>query len=400
MHIQKLPRHLLWLVPLAYLLLGVARLDACSMYKITKNGKTLVGNNEDYWSPNSQFWFETGNGHTYGVMYMGLLDNFAQGAINEAGLVFDGFFEPYLEVKETNGKLDVPIATALKHVMQTMHRVEAVKAYLETIDLGMLTQSQLVFVDRSGTYLIVEGDIMTIGEEAEKSFSNFYYSQVSSLEEVELEYFQNGLEFLSGSPGQVTLDYCSEAMSHFAQSRLGPTQYSTIYDLSTLTIRVYLFHDFTEFVELDLKSELKKGNHRTMIAELFPKSSIGYQHYAKFNNADHPTLFLEEYLGTDPITEEQFISGGMQHIIGKIGDEWLYDKRQAEGAIKVYGYGVRLMPNYAPLHVKLGKAYAENRELTLAITSYARALVLEPENEETVDLLTQAAAGRRQEVPE
>jgi hypothetical protein len=79
---------------------------ACSMYKITKNGKTIVGNNEDWLSPNHQFWFESGSNGKFGVMYMGQLDNFAQGAINEVGLLFDGFFEPnYLPVNDTAGKL-------------------------------------------------------------------------------------------------------------------------------------------------------------------------------------------------------------------------------------------------------------------------------------------------------
>ena len=70
--------------------------NACSMYKVTKEGKTIVGNNEDWLSPNSQFWFEQGKDGTYGVMYMGQLDGFAQGAINEAGLMFDGFSEGFL----------------------------------------------------------------------------------------------------------------------------------------------------------------------------------------------------------------------------------------------------------------------------------------------------------------
>ena len=47
---------------------------ACSMYKITKNGKTIVGNNEDFLSPNNQFWFEVAGDKEFGVMYMGQLD--------------------------------------------------------------------------------------------------------------------------------------------------------------------------------------------------------------------------------------------------------------------------------------------------------------------------------------
>lgn len=126
---------------------------ACSMYKVTKNGKTIVGNNEDWTSPNGQFWFEMGSKDAYGVMYMGFLDNFAQGAINEAGLVFDGFREPFLEVKETQGKLNIPIGNALKKIMQTMKSVAEVKSYLQTVNLSTLENGQLVFVDKSGTYL-------------------------------------------------------------------------------------------------------------------------------------------------------------------------------------------------------------------------------------------------------
>jgi len=44
---------------------------ACTMYKLTKDGKTIVGNNEDWTSPNGQFWFEAGTENTFGAMYMG-----------------------------------------------------------------------------------------------------------------------------------------------------------------------------------------------------------------------------------------------------------------------------------------------------------------------------------------
>ncbi|RFM31806.1 hypothetical protein [Chitinophaga silvisoli] len=33
---------------------------SCSMFKITLQGKTMVGNNEDAWRTGSAIWFETG----------------------------------------------------------------------------------------------------------------------------------------------------------------------------------------------------------------------------------------------------------------------------------------------------------------------------------------------------
>lgn len=392
-------KNTLILVSVIVFLLNPILGNACSMYKITKNGKTIVGNNEDWLSPNHQFWFESGNKSKFGVMYMGQLDNFAQGAINEAGLVFDGFFEPnYLPVNNTEGKLEIPIGEALRKVMQTMTTVEEVKGYIETIKLNSLTKSMLVFVDKSGTYLIVEGDEVFIGDEPEKTFSNFYYSQIESVDEVNLDYFQSGRKFITSSIGQPTLDYCGEAMSKFAQpkSKLSATQYSTIYDLNKLKIRVYLFNDHSQFVEIDLKKELEKGNHKTMIPELFPKVSLGYKHYLKYNNAEHPTLFIEELIGNENITEEEFNAMGFGAIISPIGYEWLIDKKNPEAAIKVFEYGIGLMPNNPNLYDSLGEAYFVNSDWNNSIKSYAKSLTLIPENEDALEMILKIKERRKQ----
>jgi len=364
---------------------------ACSMYKLTQNGKTIVGNNEDWMSPNAQFWFEVGVGNAYGVMYMGFLDHFAQGAINEAGLMFDGFYEPYLEVKNGEGKLEVPIGDALKKVMQTMSSVEEVQRYLNTINLSTLETGQLVFVDQSGTYLIIEGDNMFLGDEDEKSFSNFYYSQISSLADVELPYFQKGQHFIETSEKACSLDYGGKAMANFAQSgRVAPTQYTTIYDLNALKVRVYLFHDYSDYVELDLSSEWQKGEHRKMIAELFPETSKGYIHYKKYNQPEHPTLFLEELIGDHKLSEQAFLDQGFDNIINDLGYEWLYEIKNPQGAIKVFEYGLTLMPNNASLYDSLGEAYLLSKEWERAIVSYAKSLVLDPQNKNAIEMISKA----------
>jgi len=364
---------------------------ACTMYKITKKGKTIVGNNEDYISPNSQFWYETAEVDRLGVMYMGQLNNFAQGAINEKGLMFDGFYAPYLAINNTVGKAKVSIGKAIRQVMQTMSSVEEVKSYLQTINLSSLTNSMLVFVDKSGAYLIVEGDEIIIGKESEKSFSNFYYSQTKELSEVKLDYFQNGQKFIDASSGKATLDYCGEAMGHFSQKKsISATQYSTIYDLNSLKIRVYFFHDYTQFVEIDLKKELKKGNTKIMIADLFPKESIGYKHYLKYNNPENPTLFVEELMGNTKFSEKELEQMDFADDMNVIGYEWLKDKKNPKAAIKVFEYAVRLLPNNADLYDSLGEAYFEIKDWHNAIKNYSRSLALDPKNENAVEMLLKA----------
>ncbi|MFH0735267.1 MAG: hypothetical protein V1773_11355 [bacterium] len=87
----------------------VATVDCfgCSMIKITKNGITIVGNNEDQMNPNTRIWFEHGQNGNYRVAYVGFDNLYPQGGMNEAGLVFDGFTQSYRPVIDTIGKLKI-----------------------------------------------------------------------------------------------------------------------------------------------------------------------------------------------------------------------------------------------------------------------------------------------------
>jgi CubicO group peptidase (beta-lactamase class C family) len=357
------------------------------MYKITKDGKTIVGNNEDFLTPNNQFWFEQAGKNKYGVMYMGLLDNFAQGAINEVGLVFDGFANPELPINNTEGKKKVLIGTAIRSVMQTMSKVEEVKAYLETINLGSLSSAQLIFVDKSGKYLIVEGDELVIGDESEKTFSNFYYSQVKSEEDVELQNFKNGMAFQKSTEGVASLAYCGEAMDNLKNSDAFGTQYSTIYDLQSLTVRIYLFHDYSQFVELDLMEELKKDNYKVMIPELFPENSIGRQHYLNYYSSENPTKFLKEIFVGEKKTENELEEMDFSGIVNMIGYEFMNDREDTKAAIKIFEYGTKRVPNNANLFDSFGEAYFRNGDYEKAKINYGKSLELDSGNDNAREFL-------------
>ena len=361
---------------------------ACTMYKITKNGKTIIGNNEDWITPNTQIWFENKNVNHYAVMYVGFM-NLAQGAINEAGLVVDGFATSPLPIKNSGGedKISVDLDDALLHAMRTMSAVEEVKAYYEKLDLSAMARYQLVYIDKSGTYLIIEGDEMILGEDSEKTFSNFYYSQTSSINEVQLPYYQNGIKFIGSSSSQITLDYCSNVMKNMAQADITATQYSTIYDLEEMKVRVYYYHDFNEYVELDLKEEFKKEDYKVKMADLFPDSSLGKQFYLKFNNPEKPYAFLQEALGTEKYTEEQLTRAGIGSFIIMIAREWSTGAKDLEATTKVLNYGLGLMPNNLSLHMNLGETYFKMKKYSDSKTSFEKVLELDKENTNAQDFL-------------
>jgi tetratricopeptide (TPR) repeat protein len=251
---------------------------------------------------------------------------------------------------------------------------------LATIDLGFLVTGMIVFVDKTGDYLIVEGEELILGSESEQCFSNFYYSQIESTDEVELANFKNGMKYLSESDGNASIDYTSDVMeSMMRQEDL--TQYTTVYDLQELKVRVYLFHDYTNFVEFTLDEKIQEGNHQVMIADLFPKDSPGYANYLNYNDPKNPTGFLKNLIGEESLTEEEFEEMGFSWMVNTIGYEWLSDKEDSEGAVEIFKFGTELMPNNANLFDSLGEAYFTNEDYEKSKLAYEQSLTLNPENE-------------------
>lgn len=318
---------------------------ACSMYKITRNGKTIVGNNEDWISANTQIWFVPKGNYPYGVMNVGFNNDFPQGAINEAGLMFDGFAMPYLKVENTKGKEKIQIQHLLSLIMHKYSSVKEVKEYLLQIDLSDLAASMLVFVDKSGGYLIVEGDELILGNDSEQSFSNFYPSKNSNPEKVNIDFYQNGLKHLKTSESKADFDYCSSVMNNFQQEI---TQYTTIYDLEKCTIRLYHYQNFEEFIELDLAKELNKGEHKLKIPELFPKNTKGYQYYEMYNDAEaivkhYETLWGNESKKLDTKAKKK-LENKITQILTFTATDWAYIKKDVNGAVKIYKLIIKLFP--------------------------------------------------------
>lgn len=81
---------------------------SCSMYKITVNGKTIVGCNEDAWRTTPRIWFETANKkYLYGAAFTGSRfdgpNGFApQSGMNEHGLCYSRLASS-INVKEHSG---------------------------------------------------------------------------------------------------------------------------------------------------------------------------------------------------------------------------------------------------------------------------------------------------------
>lgn len=262
----------------------------CSMYKVTVDGKTMVGNNEDSWRRDPRIWFVPGTNGKFGVVCFGYAGKQPQpdGAMNEFGLMCDAFTMPHkadFPERDPNKK-DFTYAQ-ITNIMQQCKTVDEVYALLNEMNLHILNGSIIfnggmyLFVDKTGKYLVVEAGKMTFGNDHKFALANFSIAETKDLSTIKIERYCKGVAFLNNKKLDTDLSFCtalSDTMS-VNRSKVGDgTLYTNICDLENGIIHLYFFHDYSKRITFNLKEELSKGEHAYDFAELFPAN----QKFQKF----------------------------------------------------------------------------------------------------------------------
>ena len=255
---MKIIRLLLVLLPA--LLLPAMYLEslACSMCKVTINGRTWLGNNEDSWRLGSKVWFEKAEPGKLGAVYVGYSDYFPQGGMNEAGLAFDGLTIYPKNIKPDPSKKSIVSAPAfIKELMQTCRTVEDVKQYANQYNREKLNAGVLLFADSTGKYLVLEPDTVIIGSDDKYIIANFCPSNTTDEEKLNWDRYARGKSFISNHPTDTSEQYAlalTDTM-HECRNRLGDgTMYSFVADLQKQILTLYFYHDFTHKVIFNLIS--------------------------------------------------------------------------------------------------------------------------------------------------
>lgn len=374
---------------------------SCSVYKITVNGKTFVGNNEDYWNPNSRMWFERAENNNYGSMYVGFDNFYPQGGMNEKGLVFDGFSVNSKSMRSNPNKLSPP-NNILKYIMQKCQNIDEVYKLVEMYDLtNLLISSMWIFIDASGNYLVIEGDALTKGNDSKYLLSNFCPSQTPNLDDVDIDFYQNGRRLMDKNI-DTTLSYLSTLSDTLHQSfpqDLGGTQYTTIYDLEEKVIHLYYYHDYSKSIRINLTDELKKPDAVLNIPELFPNNKSGKENFIKINKAKD---FLKKLANPEfsnnyskiqdeiKVKDLSILLSLFENDINTTGYD-LLNGADKKSAINVFRLNAAYFLNSWNAYDSLGDAYFEDKEYELALINYKRSLELNPNNHNAIDQIKKLA---------
>lgn len=248
---------------------------ACTFFKVTVAGHTMVGNNEDAWSIDPLIWFETGKSGEYGAVYLGQNNSTPQGGMNEAGLMFDGLRSPAKLFRQPAGKPPIHFDDLARRVLRSCANVHEAEALISTFDFSELNGAYLILVDRNGEYLVVEADTLFTGKEATYAVTNFCLSTCTDFDSVPSERYQRGRALLAAG-GDTSLAFCTSVMRgmHACRKKLGEgTLYSNILDPQRGLVHLYFYHDYTTLRTFNLKDELAKGDHSLDMIALFPPNA-------------------------------------------------------------------------------------------------------------------------------
>jgi hypothetical protein len=266
------------LFALFWLSIGYAPLShACTVFKVTHNGRTLIGNNEDAWSINSQVRFVQGHNGDYGAIYF---DHFnghpfrkmgPQLGMNEAGLVFDGLTIQPKHATPVPGRRQVHFDDLMPLLMRTCATVHEAATLMRAYDFSWLTRSMLFFADRNGDYLIVENDTMMFGNDPTYAVGNWRMGTCSDPDAIPIPRLQTGRALLAEGTTTSVAHGTAVLQSMIAcRPKLGEgTIFSALFDPQQGEVHLFFYHDFEERVTFNLKDEFAKGDRTLEMASLF-----------------------------------------------------------------------------------------------------------------------------------
>jgi penicillin V acylase-like amidase (Ntn superfamily) len=126
--------------------------SACTIFVLTDTNRVLFCNNEDGPSGATRIWFVPAGAKSYGAVYVGYDNGWAQGGLNTEGLAFDwvaGYKEAW------GPEPNLPIIARTERVLETCATVEQAVAFYRTHHEQSFNYAKIMLADRTGASVII-----------------------------------------------------------------------------------------------------------------------------------------------------------------------------------------------------------------------------------------------------
>jgi penicillin V acylase-like amidase (Ntn superfamily) len=371
--------------------------DACTIFVKANRDKILVGNNEDYYEPETKIWFFPKSSNFYGRVIWGY-DRFLhkyQGGMNDQGLFVDINAINFSGWADDPQKPNLP-GDYIEYILTQCATVDDVIKLTQEfdIDLGWI---KLFLADAHGKSAIFEwldGKVNVIQGKGDYQISTNYLSPNEHTEP------RNQIaKKILGSQEEPTIDLIRKTLAatsydtYFAQ-----TMYSTICDLKNKKFYLYHFHYFEEVVTFDLNVELQKGetsykipslfNIRTQNEYFFNKmgTQIGARDLRKIIDEEGINVAFQQFNEMKEKTRTFHQYEFPEYRLRSLGLNYV-SQNELKEAIGVFKLNIKIYPKSTQTYSDLADAYMKDGNKKLAIENYQKVLDFIPDDKKTLSIL-------------
>jgi len=227
-----------------------------TVFKATRKGITLVGNNEDSDNRLGQVWLFPAEPNKYGRVFFGFrFNNLYQGGMNDQGLVFEWVAGGYRKWKKDPAKKTSKRALS-ELILEQCATVEQALEFCDQYNEFSFSFASIMLVDKTG-------DAATVGFED----GRLRVLRAKGGDQA-LGFGEPVAELRLGEAPEMSKEAVKSILLECLQRGQVATQYSNIYDPQNGVVFVYLFLKSKEELRFDLREELSKGRHWYDLTEL------------------------------------------------------------------------------------------------------------------------------------
>ena len=266
------------LLGLFLLLTSINPANGCTVFMVSTDSSVFGATNKDWWNLETRMFVVPAGEHGYGIVYFGyqIPEGFQNvGGVNDQGLWYDGAslksrndIENYNDKPSIQGEL---CEKALRECATVDEVIELYKTYYTPHWSG-----HSMWADRSGNSVVIEfgdEDVVFISRTGNfQLMTNFPLFEATGKESCKR--YKRAKEVLSSNPLQ--LNTLINALETASQDGLTNTVYSSIYDLTNLKVWLFHYHNYDEFVEVNLQELLENGKANISIKDLFLNTKIDH----------------------------------------------------------------------------------------------------------------------------
>ncbi len=254
------------------LLFASIRSYSCTIFYVVKDNKILAGNNEDWEDPYSKMWFYPPENNKHGWIKFGWGSGFPQGGMSDQGLFWDASAGAYLAMPFSEGNKEKYSGPLMQKVIEGCANIEEALTVFAEYYCEDQYKAQYLVGDSSANSIIVEGDNIIPMDSNYQVLTNFYHSR-HDLGGYPCWRYEIATQMLSGV-NELTPYFAGSVLAATHQEGRYPTQYSSIYGLKNRHVYLFYYHNYEEFIKIDLVKELDEGYRSFDIPVLFSRVKL------------------------------------------------------------------------------------------------------------------------------